>query len=418
MQTTQEIQGSGTRSSSQADLQLKLATEEVLSSGSSGKHPNLSLQIPPRPTDFYNEQGRLVLLQSQVSSKGSPSSSRGLLRGLSLKKKNTATVGERSSLLNSDSQDVSRSPILHNIMPKFSWQRCASLPVAPASESSPRASTPASARTASEQYKSRKGRVQNPVSRSLSVPVRNIVIVRSLSSASSKDHLQSDHTDEGEDDEEIPEEEAICRICLDACEAESTFKMECSCKGALRLVHEECLVKWFSIKRNRNCDVCGQEVSNLPVTLFRVPVSSQRNNANEQNHPAGNSQRRSAWQDFVVLMLISTICYFFFLEQLLIQDMKTQAIMIAGPFSFLLGLTASILAVILAIREYIWTFAAVEFALVAIIVRIFYSWLHLDTVSAIILSTLVGFGAAICLNSLYIHLFSWRVRVAGNSNPA
>ncbi|KAI3800106.1 hypothetical protein L1987_35414 [Smallanthus sonchifolius] len=71
------------------------------------------------------------------------------------------------------------------------------------------------------------------------------------------------HEEEGED---IAEEEVVCRICMVELRkgVDDTLKMECNCIGELALALQECAMRWFSIKGNKPCEVCKQEVKNLP----------------------------------------------------------------------------------------------------------------------------------------------------------
>lgn len=421
MQKTQPFSNPAANDSPQVNPLSGGTTDEIVNLGPSAKRSDLSLQVSPRPKGFGKSPSGKGLLQSHDASNSIPSPSK-FFQALSFKKKAMMTDYEKISLNNTTLEN----PLLENSV--FPWKKCASVPVTPASNASPSSSTSSTPRWArafgERSAKSRGLLAKPPVSRSLSVPGRNVVIVRSLSFAADKEVTQADTSDDQivpvpgeEEDEEIPEEEAVCRICFDTCDKENMLKMECSCKGDLRLIHEECAIKWFTAKGNKACDVCGREVLNLPVTLIRVPSSKQR------NHVQGNSQQNldseaiSAWQDFVVLVLISSICYFFFLEQLLIHDMKTQAIIVAAPFAFTLGLLASIFAVLLAIREYIWMYAALEFALVAVALYLSYTFLQWQVVYSIMVSSVIGFGISMVLNSLYIQYFASRVQVSGSSIP-
>ena len=82
-----------------------------------------------------------------------------------------------------------------------------------------------------------------------------------------------------EAEEAISEEEAVCRICMDSLTEVygETLKMECRCRGEMALAHKECAFKWFGIKGDRVCEVCGSVVSNIPVTVVRFPANETIN---------------------------------------------------------------------------------------------------------------------------------------------
>lgn len=210
--------------------------------------------------------------------------------------------------------------------------------------------------------------------------------------------------------EDIPEEEAVCRICfVELNEGGETLKMECSCKGELALAHQDCAVKWFSIKGNKICDVCKQEVQNLPVMLLRMPTqTANRRIANTAQQRAAQQYR--FWQDIPILVMVSMLAYFCFLEQLLVTDLQSHALAISLPFSCVLGLLSSMIASTMVSKSYLWAYASFQFAIVILFAHIFYNVLRVNPVLAVLLSSFTGFGISISVNSLLVEYLRWRAR--------
>lgn len=211
--------------------------------------------------------------------------------------------------------------------------------------------------------------------------------------------------------EDIPEEEAICRICfVELGEGSDTLKMECSCKGELSFAHRECAVKWFSIKGNKTCEVCKQEVKNLPVTLLRLQ------NVQASSLPDSGAQvtRCRVWQDVPILVIVSMLAYFCFLEQLLVGKMKSGAIAISLPFSCILGILASMTATTMVRKNYIWLYAFIQFGLVVLSAHLFYSLFHMQAVIVVLLSAFAGFGITMAGTSILVESL-WRRRWVAQS---
>lgn len=417
------------------------------------RKPNLFVEIPSKSSDDSNQESVQVKMLStltptpkrvnflltptpynlRANAFPSPSSCRGrssiknLLPRLSFKLRNTNPDKEKATLPDADTSvmvpqekvSISRSWSFTKLFtPRV--KRTSSLPVTPTDHSNPESASGSISRALTFGTKE----TQLRISRSLSLPVinkeRSTRRVESFfrvvpSTPQGKDwnstvpatppvKVSEDDEPNGED---MPEEEAVCRICLvELCEGGETLKMECSCKGELALAHQECAFKWFSVKGNRTCDVCKKEVRNLPVTLRRI--QSVNVVSNSFQHLEINGYRVT--QELPILVIVSMLAYFCFLEQLLVGTMGTGAIAISVPFSCVLGLLSSLASSTMVKRRFVWVYASIQFILVVFFAHMFYSLVHVQAVLSILLSTFAGLGVAMCGCSILIEFFRWRRR--------
>ncbi|KAK9196360.1 hypothetical protein WN943_004488 [Citrus x changshan-huyou] len=452
-----EASTSGSDSSHQSQVE-----ESSSSLVQQSRRPNLSsLQIPVRSLDAClsdfttievpsvpspNSSSSRAGLPPKPNSAKFKSSVRSLLPQRSFKAKNIAHDGEKTVLILPDTPSsdgpldkpsTSRSFSLNKILFPSSTKVAHSLPATPIATT---ALDSVQERQLNIQPNNSKLRTQQKMTRSFSVPVNikvrslrrtesggGLIRVISVSTHSAAVERISVNDDPATDiateeaGEDIPEEEAVCRICLvELGEGGDMFKLECSCKGELALAHKECAVKWFTIKGNKTCDVCKQDVQNLPVTLLKIhnpqtvirrpqTIVQQREVARYRHVLWFLKFTYWVWQDMPVLIMVSMLAYFCFLEQLLVSDLGARALAISLPFSCVLGLLSSMIASTMVSRSYIWAYASFQFAVVILFAHIFYSVLNVNPILAVLLSSFTGFGIAISTNSLIVEYLRWRM---------
>ncbi|CAI8602632.1 unnamed protein product [Vicia faba] len=357
------------------------------------------------------------------SSKNRSTLKKSLIPKLSFKFKNTTSEIEKAAFLALEGSSTvsSKKPFLSRTLSriKLKGSKTSSLPVSPVPRSNPASVHGGKAYPAMASEKV----PRLPIHRSRSVPAftgedtsvggrfRVFRMIPQLNEKNSTTTFAASPTGENveteDGGEDIHEEEAVCRICMvELGEGAENFKLECSCKGELSLAHKECAVKWFGIKGNRTCDVCKQEVQNLPVTLLRLHSASLQSN---RGHLDESSQYR-VWQDAPILVIVNMLAYFCFLEQLLVSSMGSSAIAMSLPFSCILGLLASMTATTMVRRKYVWVYGTIQFCLVVVAGHLLYSVAHMEAVLAILLATFAGFGSIMCGTSILMEILKWRRR--------
>lgn len=408
---------------------------DIPSKNMTGSCEDVKINMPPTPS--RTPSSCFGKNESSVSFSSKDKSSRkSLLQRLSFKYHNLSPEIEKAGIpdMRTPSSGMHKVPY---IMRSFSFtsvftpktRRTSSVPVTPVAPTSSEFVHEGS--TTTPVFLARKDGHRH-IPRSLSMPANKGKSIRRMNSSSGKFRVVPttprvaegscseleitstiDNGNTNADGEDIPEEEAICRICfVELGEGGETLKLECSCKGDLALAHQECAIKWFSIKGNKNCDVCSQEVQNLPVILLRI-LDNKSPNGNRDQQTAAQGNR--VWEEMPIIAITSMLVYFCVFEQLLISKMGTSAIAISLPFSCISGILASLTSSTMVGRRYVWVYSFGQFVLVVLFAHLFYSLLHLQPILSVFISIFAGLCIMMSIRTLLFELSSWRRRLHARS---
>ncbi|KAK9058585.1 hypothetical protein SSX86_023427 [Deinandra increscens subsp. villosa] len=423
-----DLNNSSSSQTEEARIPIQTIPSKTLECSSAHELVQINMPPPPPPPPVFQKKVNFTMAASleTCSSRNNPLK-KNLLPKSSLKKKTTTLAG--SGFLPQEKSPIERSWSLTKMFtkittPSLHFNAVGLSDVEPGLR---RAGGSLNLQT----------KVQEQIYRSQSVPILNdnthykridafFRVIPTTSRVKDFDAMMPmpipmDDDAEGDD---IAEDEAVCRICLvELCEGGETLKMACSCKGELALAHKECAIKWFSIKGNKTCDVCHQDVENLPVTLLRVQ-STARNLGNnttvaDDHHVELNaySDIYRVWKETPILVIVSTLAYFCFLEERLVRNMRASSIALSLPFSCVIGLLSSMTSSAMAKPRYLWLYASIQFTLVVIFGQIFKSVVKgRQPIISILLATFAGFGVAICGRFIVVEVLRLRRRRLSISN--
>ncbi|GJN12693.1 hypothetical protein PR202_ga30996 [Eleusine coracana subsp. coracana] len=112
--------------------------------------------------------------------------------------------------------------------------------------------------------------------------------------------------------EEAEAEEDTCRICHLPAEAERPLRHPCACRGTIRFVHDDCLLRWLATRRTSpsRCEVCKHIISVAPVYAPNAPARLPL-----PEFMLGLANKLMGWL-FLLLSLLFAICVWEFVTPL------------------------------------------------------------------------------------------------------